>query len=52
LNIITGALLLVSVVVPAGVAALPRRIKPLPGKEFPCDPDSLARSPQRQPSSR
>ncbi len=52
LNIITGALLLVSVIVPAGVIALQRRRKPLTNKELPCDPDSLARSPQRQPSSR
>jgi rhamnose transport system permease protein len=52
LNIITGALLLVSVIVPAGVSALPRRIKPLSSKESPCDTESLARSSQRQPSSR
>jgi rhamnose transport system permease protein len=52
LNIITGALLLLSVIVPAGVAALHRRRKPLTDKELPCDPDSLERSPQRLPSSR
>ncbi|MFL6144970.1 MAG: ABC transporter permease [Labedaea sp.] len=51
LNIITGGLLLASVVVPAVIAALPRRRKPLISKELPCEPDSLARSPQRQPSS-
>jgi rhamnose transport system permease protein len=52
LNIITGALLLVSVIVPAGVTALHRRRKPLTQKELPWDPDSSERSPQRLPSSR
>lgn len=51
LNIITGGLLLVSVIVPAVITALPRRAKPLISKENPCDPDSSARSPQRLRSS-
>jgi rhamnose transport system permease protein len=54
LNIITGGLLLVSVIVPAAVTALQRRRKPTRNKESSCDPDSRdisGRSPQRLPSS-
>jgi rhamnose transport system permease protein len=52
LNIINGALLLASVVVPAVIAVLRRRRKPLPSKEKSCEPGSSAYSPQRLPSSR
>jgi rhamnose transport system permease protein len=52
LNIINGALLLASVVVPAVIALIPRRTRPQLNKELPCDTEPLARSSRRQPSSR